>query len=451
MRSFSVKAIAYACSPSALHPFLKRIEASDIGLRMARGMFWSMAGAVISRALMLLATILVARILGKTGYGELGMIQSTVGMFGVFAGFGLGLTATKYVAELRESDPRRLGRILSMSTLVACYTGGLMALALLLFAPWLAEYTINAPHLVSQLRISAVVLFLSAVNGAQTGALSGFESFKVIAKINLFVGIISFFFLFFGTLYGGLNGAIWALALNLLCNLILNHIALRRERIRHNVPIIFSGCFKEWSVLWSFSLPAALSSMMFGPVKWVCVALLVNQPGGYEEMGIFNVANQWVTAILFLPGLLARVVLPLLSSLNNQFTHQNYIKTFKYNIYLNGIIASCIVVPVVIFAPLIMLSYGQEFHDGIYLLRIMSISAILVSINSVVGSALASKSKMWIGFLFNGMWSFLLVGFSMLFLKIGYGAIALAFATLIAYLAHTCWQFFYLKKLNKFI
>ncbi|NOZ40854.1 MAG: oligosaccharide flippase family protein [Planctomycetes bacterium] len=76
-----------------------------------------MAGAVISRGLMLVASILVARMLGKTVYGELGMIRSTVGMFGVFAGFGLGLTATKHVAEFRESDPERAGRIVGFTEL----------------------------------------------------------------------------------------------------------------------------------------------------------------------------------------------------------------------------------------------------------------------------------------------------------------------------------------------
>jgi len=38
-------------------------------------------------------------LLGTVGFGELGVIQSTVGMFGVFAGLGLGMTATKYVAS----------------------------------------------------------------------------------------------------------------------------------------------------------------------------------------------------------------------------------------------------------------------------------------------------------------------------------------------------------------
>ncbi|PQP33980.1 polysaccharide biosynthesis protein, partial [Desulfobacteraceae bacterium SEEP-SAG9] len=76
MPSISLKTLAYACSPSVVHPFLNRIEASDVGSRLARGVFWSTAGVVISRGLMLAASVLVARMLGKTGYGELGMIQS---------------------------------------------------------------------------------------------------------------------------------------------------------------------------------------------------------------------------------------------------------------------------------------------------------------------------------------------------------------------------------------
>ena len=90
----SVKSLVSTCCPPFLRPAFNRIESSPIGYRLAKGVFWSMAGAVISRGLMLIATVLVVRMLGKTVYGELGMIQSTVGMFGVFAGFDLGLTAT---------------------------------------------------------------------------------------------------------------------------------------------------------------------------------------------------------------------------------------------------------------------------------------------------------------------------------------------------------------------
>jgi O-antigen/teichoic acid export membrane protein len=137
---------------------------------------------------MLAAFIFVARMLGKTSYGELGIIRSTVGMFGIFGGLGLGLTATKYVAELRERDPERAGRILGLSMRVALFSGTFLGILLFVSAPWLAANTLDAPHLAGALRIGAVLILLSAVNGAQTGALSGFEAFKTIALINFFIG-----------------------------------------------------------------------------------------------------------------------------------------------------------------------------------------------------------------------------------------------------------------------
>jgi len=125
----------------------RRLEASSLGLRLARGAFWSLVGAVISRVLGVLASVLVARMLGREGFGELGVIQSTVGMFGTFAGFGLGLTATKYVAEFREKDAAKAGRIMALSERIALFTGGLTAVALIVLAPWLAARTLAAPRL----------------------------------------------------------------------------------------------------------------------------------------------------------------------------------------------------------------------------------------------------------------------------------------------------------------
>jgi len=53
--------------------------------------------------LALLGWIVVARILGKEEFGQLAIVQSTVGMLGVIAGLGLGLTATKHVALPKRS------------------------------------------------------------------------------------------------------------------------------------------------------------------------------------------------------------------------------------------------------------------------------------------------------------------------------------------------------------
>ena len=443
----SAKSLVSTCCPPFLRVVLSRIENSPIGYRLARGFFWSIAGAVISRGLMLAATVLVARMLGKSVYGELGMIQSTVGMFGIFAGFGLGLTATKYVAEFRRSDPNRAGRIIGLSGLSAMLTGGLMALGLFLFAPWLAVHTINAPQLAGVLRIGALILFINSINGAQTGALSGFEAFKTIAHVNLFVGLISFPILVLGAYLGGLTGAVWALLINLGANWLLNHLVLRKEARRYSVPLSFKQCSREMPILWKFSLPAVLGGVLVGPVNWACGAMLVNQPGGYDEMGIFSVANQWRMAILFIPSMVDQVVLPLLSNLNAESSDEQYRKVLLLNVFLNAGIALAVVLPLVIFAHLLMSTYGPSFEQGVGVLRVMAFTAVLIAANSIVGQAITSKGKVWIGFLCNLFWAIALLTGSAILLHNGYGAFGLACATFIAYALHTVWQSAYLSRI----
>jgi O-antigen/teichoic acid export membrane protein len=402
-------------------------------------MFWSMAGAVISRGLMLVASIAVARMLGKTGFGELGMIQSTVGMFGVFAGFGLGLTATKHVAEFRSRDPERAGRILGLSGLVAMGTGGLMALGLFFFAPWLADHTINAPHLAGILRIGALILFISALNGAQTGALSGFEAFKTIAYVNLFIGLISFPVFICGAYFGGLTGAVWALAINLCFNWLLSHLALRKEAQKYKVPFTFRKCSVEWPIIWKFSLPAVLAASMVGPVDWICNALLVNQPGGYGEMGIYSAANQWYAMLMFLPGLLGGVVLPVLSERLSQKDTSQSMKTMVLAIKANAILVLPLVLIASIASPYIMGLYGEGFRGGWPTLIVVLLTTGLLSIQTPVGQIIAASGKMWVGLTMNMGWA--LVFISGTVLLVDKGSLGLATARAFSYIIHATWTF----------
>lgn len=439
MPAIAIKRAIHACCPSVLKPTLARIEASEIGYRLAKGTFWSMCGAAISRSLMLAASVLVARMLGKTGYGELGMIQSTVGMFGVFAGFGLGLTATKYVAEFRGSDPERAGRIIGLSGLVSMVTGGLMAVCLFLFAPWLAQHTINAPHLTVVLRIGALILFISALNGAQTGALSGFEAFKTIAYVNLFVGLISFPILVAGAYFGGLTGAVWALTINLGFNWLLNHLALRKEARRYRIPFAFKACGRELSVLWRFSLPAVFSGAMVGPVTWVCNALLVNQANGYDEMGVFNAANQWYIVLLFLPGLLGSVVLPVLSERLGQKDAKQSSKAMVLAIKVNALIVLPLILLASIASPYIMSLYGESFRSSWPTLVVVLLTAGLFAIQTPVGQVIAASGKMWIGFAMNMGWAITFVICTLLL--ISFGSLGLATARMFSYIFHATWTF----------
>ena len=93
----------------------ERLTTSSIAKRLARGSLWSLFGSATARILVLVAMILVARVLGQVSFGELGLIQSTLGMAGLMAGVGLGETATRVAAKSANSDPLRASRVMRWS------------------------------------------------------------------------------------------------------------------------------------------------------------------------------------------------------------------------------------------------------------------------------------------------------------------------------------------------
>lgn len=435
--SLTLKSWVLAATP----PFLKgrwaRLEASPLGYRLARGAFWSFAGAMVSRGCGLFSSICVARMLGKVGFGEFGVVQSSVGMFATFAGLGLGLTATKYVAELRLKDPARAGRIIGASSAVSWVTGGIMTALLFGMGPWLASHSLAAPHLGRLLRLSSVLLLIGAVNGAQTGALAGFEAFKRIAHINLISGVASFPLMVAGAWWRGLAGAVWGLLLSQGFACVLNSYALRKEAAVGKIPLVCRISIEELGILWRFSLPALVSGMLVGPVYWLCSTLLVNSPGGYAEMGVFNAANQWFGALLFLPGILGQAALPVLSERFGQNDLRQSRKVLGFYIKLNAAIVAPLVILGCLASPVIMSSYGPGFRQAWPTLSIVLTTAGLQGVLAPIGQVLAASGRMWLGSWMNLIWGICFIGLTWLLLN--FGALGVASARFAAYAAQAIW------------
>jgi O-antigen/teichoic acid export membrane protein len=417
-----------------VHRFRERITRSPLGSRLAHGTLWLLSGTLVSRILALLSSVIVARLLGRAGFGELGMIQATIGMFQMFAGFELGVTATKYVAEFKLRDPEKTGRIIGLSTIVAWTTGAVVAAVMLVGAPMLAASTLSAPHLTGVLRISALSLLLGAISGAQAGALYGFEAFRRIAWINFATGIISLPLMVLGAVLAGLTGAVWGLALTLAGNVVLGHLALRTERRRNGIPVRYVHSWHEWRVLFSFSLPAVLSALLVAPVTWVCQAILINQPGGFDQMGLFNAANQWHTATLFLPGVLGAVVIPVFAGMAGPEDRHRYRRLLGYNIGFNVAASAAIALPVSLFSSFIMSGYGPSFTSGYPVLIVLCCAAVIYSGMTVIDAAIISRGLMWWDVAQHVIWATVMIAMTWKFRH--YGAIGLALATLLARLAH---------------
>jgi O-antigen/teichoic acid export membrane protein len=406
----TIRSSLYSVLPDFALGYAERIEASPIRYRLARGAFWSLAGSGASKGLALLAAIAVARLLGTKGFGAFGILQSTVGMFAVLGGFGLGLTATKHVADYRSTDPVKAGRLLSLSLNVAVGSGALAAILLLALADPLARGPLAAPQLAGVLRIGAPLLLLGAISGVQNGALAGFEAFRRIASVNLIAGAASFPILLVSTWMAGLRGAAWGLVVAALLTCAAGHFALRGETSRYGVPLWLTGWRREdASVLWDFSFPSLIAGSLLMPVNWLCAMILVSQPDGYASMGLFNAANQWRTLMLFVPNAIVGSVLPVLANSLSAGDTSTFRKAFRGALTVNVGIAACGAAIIALAAPLILVVYGRSFGPGATILRILCLVVVLDSFTNVTSYVLIASGRLWRHTLFYSTWAVSLV------------------------------------------
>lgn len=102
-----------------LFKYLKqRICLTDISGRLFHSASWALVGAIGGRGITMLTYIVVARLLTQEAYGEFGILRSTINMFTVFAGMGLGATASKYISQYRNVNPTKAGDIYILSNIL---------------------------------------------------------------------------------------------------------------------------------------------------------------------------------------------------------------------------------------------------------------------------------------------------------------------------------------------
>jgi len=405
--------------------------------RLTHAAGWTTLGTLIGNGLTFIAMIFVARIVGRDRFGELGILQSTVVMFQVFASVGLGMTAMKHVAEYRASEPARAGHVIAISDLVALISGSLAALVVIVLAPWLAARVLVRAGMAVLLRIAAVTIGLSALTGAMNGSLAGMEEFRSIAIINFVGGLAGFPLILAGAWWNGTVGVALAMATQALLTCVLVSLTARRKARRHHIPISLRNA-TEWPVLWRFSLPAMLSGIMVAPAEWLCTAMLVRH-GGYSQMGYYAVATQWRNVLMFLPAMIVQSALPVLASVKS--AHGPDSEEFRRLTLVSQSAIMLLILPVatllMFLSREILRLYGAAFLSGSTVLVAVGFMVAIQSTGVGLGPAIEAWGAMWATATFQLCWAISYVLLSWLAVD-RLGAAALPFAAGTAHMVLMC-------------
>ena len=415
---------------------LKERFSSRFTSRFAGDFFWLTVASFAARIGALISMVLVARILGAVVYGEFCLIRSTVNGFVVLASFGMGRTATKYVAELTATDKERVGRVIALNYVFSFISSAIVAACFCWLTPALYREIPEASRLIPEARLSSILLALSAFVSAQAGVMSGFKAFRGLAVATAASGLGAIPFFVFGAYCGGLRGAILGFASGALLNYLINGCFIYFQLKKHGIRYRFDEFWQERSILWNFCLPQTLTSVTTGLAGTVATIVLATQDNGIAEVAIFETARQIQTSVLYLPNIATQALLPTLTEFNALKDKKRYIKTLKYNALLNVLLAALTAAAASGLAPWAMRAFGKSFEGGVATLILLLGVGVILSVCNVCASALTSLGAVWSGFFLNAIWGAFFLSGAWLAAVGGGGAFGLATASLVAYVVY---------------
>ena len=420
--SRTLTSVKYTAFTAARIPFLAATTS---------GVWGSALSSVATQVGSLLLMLMVARILGKLTYGRFAMVLSTGIALTGLASLGLGITATKYVSQHKISEPLRVGRILGLSSLVACVVATAFVTTLLVFAPAIASNTLGAPELANELRLSTPFVLFTILGGYQVGALAGFGAFSRAARMNTLGTAISLVTAYLLIRSYGLDGAICALGTQAFLLWVLNRIALRAECRGHNITLAYSNLWSERQCLFTFSVPAALAGVIASLAMWYANALLVRQANGFGEMALFSAAASMRAIVMFAPNIISRVTSPLLNGILARGDYADYRRSFKTSILLIGGSGLFVALVVILGSSYLLRLFGKDFKDPNGVVFTLLAATVVEIIAGSVYQALFVHGRLWLQVAVIAAWSVCLtLSASALVYR---GALGLAFAFLISW------------------
>lgn len=332
--------------------------------RLRLNSFWLLAARLISQALAVLFSLMVARTLGEAVFGQFAFITAVVFIGNVVSTFGLDTLLIRDVAAARTKPSPILTGTISSVLILQLALAGLFILAIRLFGPQLPN---QSSATLPALGLAAVSLIPLAFSTIYSAILRGHElmfaymAFSVVTALVMGLGAILLF------LRGGtLTGAAWIIVISqtvgaaaayLLCRLYVPDDERRWVRPSRAV---FARAWRSGAVLAALMIISVLYQRLG--------VLLLFSMTGDAETGLYSAAARVLEALKIIPGVYFGALFPMLAAGAQAGTRQLYRRSFIILLALSFLLASFCTLAA---GPIILLLFGPDFEPAGALLRIM--------------------------------------------------------------------------------
>lgn len=382
---------------------------------------WLFGTRIISMIISFLATTYVARNLGPANFGELSYALSFVGLFGFVASLGIDGILYRDLIKYPEQKETLLGT----AFYIKLCAGIIATILTIIFAAILAKDDVSRILIIILSGTFTLNAFQIITYDFQSRVDSKYPSF-VSLGITFILNVLKVFIIMTG------KGVIY-LALTLLLESILYATLYILIYEKKTTSTLLGWKFdKEYAVkLIKDSSPLIVLSafsMIYARIDQVLIKSMIDS----KAVGFYDSAVRVAEVGSFVPGIIVSALYPAIVNAK-QTSDELYTQRLKKLAILLFILALCIAIPIMMFAPYIIKTlYGNTFIEGVPVLKIYIWANIGTFLGILVTQYLTTEN-------FRKILSFVAfvpmlcnVALNILWIP-EYGIVGAAYATLISY------------------
>lgn len=391
---------------------------TDLATKAKKGLKWSALERFLTQGIQLVITLYLARILGPTAFGLVGMLAVFIAIANVFV--DSGFTS----ALIRKTDRTESDLVTAFYYNIAM--AGLCYLALYISAPFVADFY-QQVELQTLLRVLGSAVLFNAFTLIPRVKLNVAMDFKTQAKISVLSVLIS------GptAILLAINGyGVWALVTQTLLNasctaLLFNFFSpwLPRGRITIN----------SFSYLFGYGSKLLLSGLLDVTYNNL-YQIIIGKKFSPAVVGQFSQANQLASVpTTTLIGIIQRVTFPLFSQLQDE--QDRMTNAYRQTLKLSAVVIFPLIVGLGLIAkPLLTSLLGEQWQGAAALLMVLCLGYMLYPIHSINLNLLQVTGRSDLFLKLEVMKK--VIGVTVLLISIPYGVLAMCIGfTLTSYLA----------------
>ncbi|HJZ81774.1 MAG TPA: oligosaccharide flippase family protein [Pyrinomonadaceae bacterium] len=315
----------------------------------------------LERVLGFIANVLAARIAGPQTFGAYSMVLATASAIAVYAGAGIGTTATRFSGQYRP-DTAGYRRFIVALAVIAVASASVAALLMLAGAGPLARWVLKNEGLISFLRFSAASSAAIVLLDCCRGLLLGQQKYQALLGLSAVSGIGLILVLALAARVSAGMMILGQGSVALLCVALFVVMAKRfalgpagghDPNAGPGIRSVFTFGLVQFSAFAGISI-----------ASWWMASLVVRSDATLTQMGLYAIANQFRGLVALAPGLCAQVGYSLLTD-ESGARYGGANRVLLVNSFLASSLTTLAATVGILVAPwLLGLVYGKTFSGA---------------------------------------------------------------------------------------